>query len=88
MNTHEELNLNFRIESIDLMLNIFYCFSFISFVSFLFTYFIGNKLIYKNNKIRKCCSSIIYIEIIKTLSLIISISSLFTAFLIYLEVDS
>ena len=88
MNTVEEANKIFRKESINTALNIFWMFLYLTGITFIFSYFIGNKLIYKNNRVRKQFAFTPYVEGISILSLVISIISLLIAILIYSEVDS
>lgn len=87
MNSIEEENKIFRTNTINVILNIFWIFSCLTGITYLFSHFIGNKLIYEKNKIRKRFEFTPYIEGIGILSLVITIISLLSAFLIYCEVD-
>jgi hypothetical protein len=83
----EEENKIFRVNTINLLFNIFQIFLCLTGITYLFSYFIGNKLIYKNNKIRKQFEFTPYIEGISIFSLVITIISLLSIFLIYYEID-
>lgn len=54
-------------------------------ITYLFSYFMGNRLIFKNNRIRKRFESTPYVEGINILSLIIAAIS--SVFLTYYEID-
>ena len=74
-----------RDNTINLIFNIFYfC---LTGITCLFSYFIGNKLIYKNNRIRKQFVFTPYVEGISIFSLIITIVSLLIVFLIYFVIN-
>ena len=88
MNTIEEQNKILRVNIINIILNIFWIFLFLTGITYLFSKFIGNKLIYKNNKIRKQFEFTPYIEGFSIFSLSITIILLLIAFVIYSEVDS
>lgn len=88
MNTIKEENKILRVNTINIILNIFCIFLFLTGITYLFCKFIGNKLIYKNNKIRKQFEFTPYIEGFSIFSLVITIISLLIAFLMYCEVES
>lgn len=87
MYTIEEENKIFRINTINVTLNIFWIFLFLTGITYLFSHFIGNKLIYEKNKIRKRFEFTPYIEGISIFLLVITIISLLSAFLTYCEID-
>lgn len=87
MNTIEVENKIFRVNTINLLFSIFWVFLCLTGITYLFSYFIGNKLIYKNNTIRKRFEFTSYIEGISLFLLVITIISLLIAFLIYCEID-
>lgn len=88
MNTIEEANKMFRANAVSGALNIFWVFLCLTGITYLFSYFIGNKLIYKNNRVRRQFAFTPYVEGISIFSLVISIISLLLAFCVYNEVDS
>lgn len=81
MNTIEENNI-FRVNTINLLFNIFWVFLGLTGIIYLFSYFIGNKLIYKNNRVRKQFEFTPYVEGISIFSVIIVIILLLSILLI------
>lgn len=86
MNSIEKQNAIFKTNTIDILLNIFWIFVSITVITYLFSYFIGNKLIYKNNRIRQQFEFDSYIRGVTIISLIISTFLLLSISLVYYDI--